>query len=179
MNGAFLAFSINDRAKSWHACPSKLLAHGRDEKCASKGGFEYDRFVVAKAGDIKLSWNNWADHEAWLSQCVNFEGFELRKRHSTEGQHYIRRITYVCGRSQTGGERRALEPRTARKRKVGSKKVAGGCPCSLMVKTYPNTPIVFGWFTPQHNHPCGQETSSTCACPMLANGTFVGCSQTE
>ncbi len=46
---------------------------------------------------------------------------------------------------------------TVRERKINSKRIEGGCPCSVQIKTYPHTGTIMGRYNPNHFHPVGKD----------------------
>jgi hypothetical protein len=47
--------------------------------------------------------------------------------------------------------------KTTRERKIESKRIDGGCPCYVQIKTYPDTDTVLGKYSVDHSHPTGKD----------------------
>ena len=118
------------------------------------GSITYDR-----DNGYDIEFESVAEFNHWLSREQAAHGIEIR-RHKVErsrtGQLYSTCETYLCARNGTGGKSRYVK-KTARERKIDSKRIEGGCPCYVWIKTYPHTSAVMCKYNQDHSHPTGKD----------------------
>ena len=138
------------------AVPDDAGADPIDPATSSKiGGITYDR----EEGGYKLEWETRADFERWLTHEQQAIGIEIRRsktRLSKVQQIYLTCETFRCVRNRLGGAK-PYKKKTARKRKIGSKRIEGGCPCYVQIKTYPHTDTILGKYEFNHSHETGKN----------------------
>ncbi|KAF9070339.1 hypothetical protein BDP27DRAFT_1402045 [Rhodocollybia butyracea] len=64
---------------------------------------------------------------------------------------YLQRQYFVCARHGTGGQKKPKG--LVWNRKIARKRM--GCPCRLVVKSYPDTAVILGKYESHHNHDIG------------------------
>ena len=120
------------------------------------GSITYDR----EENGYNLEWETRADFDRWLTHEQKANGIEMRLAKSqiskARRRVYLTCKTFRCTRNGTGGLSR-YEKKTARERKIESKRIEGGCPCFVQIKTYPHTDIVLGKYISNHSHAIGME----------------------
>jgi hypothetical protein len=119
------------------------------------GSITYDR----EQNGYDLEWESRAEFDRWLKHKQDASGVEIRvsvTRPSKTGVLYLNCVTFCCTRNGTGGVK-AYEKTTARKRKVASKRIKGGCPCYVQIKTYPHTNTITGKYNLIHSHETGKN----------------------
>lgn len=119
------------------------------------GSITYDR----EKNGYNLEWESRADFERWLKHEQDAIGVEIRlakTRGSTTRDLYLSCETFRCARNGTGGLK-AYEKKTARERKIDSKRIDGGCPCYVQIKTYPHIGTVLGKYDFNHSHETGKD----------------------
>ena len=117
-----------------------------------QGSFQHD--VASQKFNMK--WPTMHNFKVWMENEQKLKSIELKLRYSYTSKHkaYLHRQRFGCGRNGTGGEKIYVKKHPEQKRKIGKKVI--GCPCSLVVKTYPDTPCVLGNYNDVHTHPLGQ-----------------------
>jgi hypothetical protein len=134
-----------------HAGPERI-----DPATSSKmGSMTYDR----EKNGYNLEWESRADFNQWLTHEQAAIGIEIRvskTRHSRTHELYSMCETLRCARNGTGGKSRYVK-KTTRERKIDSKRIEGGCPCYVQIKTYPHTDTILGKYNPDHSHPTGKD----------------------
>ena len=116
-------------------------------------------------GSITFDWKHgfsleWESKEAfkdWLDNEQTAQSIELRPSKIEHGSVlYTTNQIFRCARNGTGGFK-AYQKKTTRERKIESKRIAGGCPCHVQIKTYPHTAVVLGKYITNHSHPIGMD----------------------
>jgi hypothetical protein len=114
-----------------------------------RGGFNHNRV----SGHLPLEWPNIDAFQAWHRNKELAHSIELiSSTTSHSGQAWTLRCIYVCTHEWLGGESH-YEKTTNWERKIPSKKM--GCPCNIIIKSYPNTKIVLGCYEDRHDHMIG------------------------
>ena len=119
------------------------------------GSITYDR----EENGYNLEWETRADFESWLTHEQQANGIEIRRsltKLSKARRVYLTNETFRCTRNEIGGTKPYVK-KTARERKIESKRIKGGCPCYVKIKTYPDTNIVLGKYNFNHSHPTGKD----------------------
>jgi hypothetical protein len=120
------------------------------------GSIAYDR----EEGSYNLEWESRADFNKWLTHEQVAIGVEIwvsktwvsKMREQLYSTYEILR----CARNGTGGKKTYVKKMT-RERKIDSKRIEGGCPCFVQIKTYPHTNTVMGKYHHDHSHPTGKD----------------------
>ena len=89
-----------------------------------------------------LEWESRDDFDRWLTNEQDTHGIEIRISKVQCGkQLYLSSETFRCTCNKTGGVKH-YEKKTTWERKIESKRIEGGCPCYVQIKTYPHTQTV-------------------------------------
>jgi hypothetical protein len=127
-----------------------------DPATSSKiGSITHDR----EESGYNLEWESRAEFNRWLSHEQAALGIEIRvskTRESKARQLYSTCETLRCARNGTGGKSRYVK-KTTRERKIDGKRIEGGCPCFVQIKTYPHTDTILGKYHHDHSHPTGKD----------------------
>jgi hypothetical protein len=106
---------------------------------------------------FNLEWDSKDAFKDWLDNEQTAQSIELRPSKIERGSTlYTTNQIFRCARNGTGGVK-PYQKKTARERKIESKRIAGGCPCLVQIKTYPHTDIVLGKYISNHSHAIGME----------------------
>ena len=120
------------------------------------GSITYDR----EENGYRLEWETRADFESWLSHEQRALGIEIRRSKTrtskAQQQVYLTCETFRCARNGCGGLK-PYQRKTARERKIDSKRIDGGCPCYVQIKTYPDTDTILGKYNFNHSHETGKN----------------------
>ncbi len=119
------------------------------------GSITYDWEVSG----YNLEWESRAKFNKWLTYEQAAIGIEIRlskTRHSKNKSLYLTCETFRCVRNGTGGKSHYMK-RTTRERKIENKRIEGGCPCLVQIKTYPHTDTILGKYDHDHSHPTGKD----------------------
>ncbi|KAJ7585802.1 hypothetical protein C8J56DRAFT_749722, partial [Mycena floridula] len=124
------------------------------------GSFGYD-----SEHGYDLEWDNMIEMEEWLHRQQQSRGFELKLKDTQINIptpqnpvcHWSKTRYYVCPRQGTSGSSHYTKKNPDRTPKVPGKRVTGGCPCRLTIKSYPGTHKVLGRFIDKHSHQIGQD----------------------
>ena len=104
-----------------------------------------------------LEWESRDDFDRWLTNEQDTHGIEIRISKVQRGkQLYLSSETFRCTCNKTGGVKH-YEKKTTRERKIESKRIEGGCPCYVQIKTYPHTQTILGKYNHNHSHPTSEE----------------------
>ena len=145
--------SYNAPAAPDHAGPEHI-----DPATSSKiGSMTYDR----EENGYNLEWESRADFTQWLTHEQAAIGIEIRvsktrQSKARQAQLYSTCETFRCARNGTGGKSHYVK-KTTRQRKIESKRIDGGCPCYVQIKTYPHTNTILGKYDHKHSHPTGKD----------------------
>ena len=127
-----------------------------DPATSSKmGSIMYDR----EENRYNLEWESRDDFNKWLTHEQDAIGIEIRRsrtRKSKTGELYSSCETFCCACNGTGGKKDYMK-KTTHERKIDSKRIEGGCPCFIQIKTYPHTDTILGKYNPDHSHPTGKD----------------------
>jgi hypothetical protein len=127
-----------------------------DPATSSKtGSMTYDR----KKNGYNLEWESRADFNTWLTHEQTAIGIEIwvsKTRASKSKRLYSTCETLSCARNGTGGKKNYVK-KTTRERKIDSKRIEGGCPCFVQIKTYPHTNTILGKYNHIHSHPTSKD----------------------
>ena len=116
------------------------------------GSFHHDR-----ENGYNLEWESRADFNNWLKHEQVAHGIEIRVSKTWKARHlYSMCETFRCARNGTGGKKHYVK-KTAREYKIESKRIDGGCPCFVQIKTYPHTNTILGKYSHDHSHPTGKD----------------------
>lgn len=113
------------------------------------GSITYDR-----EHGYSLEWESIDDFHQWCQSEEMAHGIELRSsqiRHGNGSAVYTTSQLFCCSRQGTGGLK-LQERKTDRKKVIGNKRIAGGCPCRVRIKMYPHTSTILGSYNPDHSH---------------------------
>ncbi len=69
---------------------------------------------------------------------------------------YSKGEIFCCVHNKTGGKKHYLK-KIACERKIDSRQIEGGCPCSIQIKMYPHTDTILGRYNPNHFYPVGKD----------------------
>jgi hypothetical protein len=117
-----------------------------------RGSITYDR-----EHGFNLEWDSKEAFKAWLDNEQTAQSIELRPSKIERGSAlYATNQIFRCARNGTGGLK-PYQKKTARGRKIESKRIAGGCPCLVQIKTYRHTAVVLGKYISTHSHAIGLE----------------------
>jgi hypothetical protein len=106
-----------------------------------------------------LEWESRADFNEWLTHEQTVIGIEIRISKTRESKLHNLYLTceiFCCVRNGTGGKSRYMKKTTC-ERKIDSKRIEGGCPCFVQIKTYPHTNTISGKYHHNHSHPTGKD----------------------
>jgi len=116
------------------------------------GSITYDR-----EHGFNLEWDCKEAFKDWLDDEQTAKSIELRPSKIERGSAlYTTNQIFRCARNGTGGLK-PYQKKTTRERKIESKRIAGGCPALVQIKTYPHTDIVLGKYISNHSHAIGME----------------------
>jgi hypothetical protein len=116
------------------------------------GSITYDR-----GHGFNLEWESTEAFKDWLDNEQTAQSIELRPSKIERGSAlYTTNQIFRCARNGTGGLKH-YQKKTARERKIESKRIAGGCPSLVQIKTYPHTNTVLGKYISNHSHAIGME----------------------
>ena len=138
------------------ALPDEAGPDGIDPATSTRiGSITYDR----EQGGYNLEWETRDDFERWLTHEQQALGIEIRRsktRNSQARDICLTCETFRCTRNRIGGTK-SYEKKTTRERKIASKRIEGGCPCYVQIKTYPHTKTVLGKYESNHSHETGKS----------------------
>ncbi len=116
------------------------------------GSITYDR-----EHGFNLEWDSKEAFKDWLDNEQTAQSIELRPSKIERGSAlYTTNQIFRCARNGTGGLK-LYQKKTMRERKIESKRIAGGCPSLVQIKTYPHTSVVLGKYISNHSHAIGME----------------------
>jgi hypothetical protein len=113
-------------------------------------------------GVYTQAWKTLWNAKEWIEKEEGEKGI-LFNKHSTihnqakKEKKWLDKHIWVCSRNGSGGKSKYVKKHPEQKRKVPTKLLKDGCPCRLVVRTYPNTEKVLGKYTVEHSHPIGDE----------------------
>ena len=120
------------------------------------GSITYDR----EENGYNLEWETRADFDRWLTHEQKALGIEIRiaktRRSKARHQVYLTCETFRCARNGCGGIK-PYEKKMAREWKIDPKRIDGGCPCYVQIKTYPDTDTILGKYEFKHSHETGKN----------------------
>src|SRR5216684_6832525 len=106
-----------------------------------------------------LKWESRAKFNKWLIYEQAAIGIKIRlskTRYSKNKSLYLTCETFHCACNGTGGKSHYMK-RTTCERKIENKRIEGGCPCLVQIKTYPHTDTILGKYDHDHSHPTGKD----------------------
>ena len=116
------------------------------------GSMTYDQ----EQNSFNLEWESRDDFSNWLRLEQKEMGIELRVSKVRKSQVwelcYSSNETFSCTHNGTGGKKVYVK-KTTHERKIDSKRIEGGCPCFVQIKTYPDTKTILGKYNRDHSHP--------------------------
>jgi hypothetical protein len=130
-------------------------AGARPDPTPKVGSITYDR----QENGYNLEWETRDDFQRWLSREQQALGIEIRlakTRLSKVWQVYLTCETFRCARNKLGGTKSHVKT-TTRERKIPSKRLEGGCPCYVQIKTYPGIDTILGKYNFNHSHETGKN----------------------
>ena len=100
-------------------------------------------------------WNSLDEFKTWRMKEQLDHRIELLlvRTISSGGSHWHEKRIYVCSRQGTGRKSKSIGKHLERIRSRPSTRT--GCRCRVIVKTYPHTSIVLGWYRTEHDHATG------------------------
>jgi hypothetical protein len=125
---------------------------------SQSSSFNYDR----ESGRFPHEWSNLAKFETWHQVKELTYSIELISGSIWKGKNglWTLKRDYICSYGNSGGQNKYQKKHPERQQKIGSKKM--DCPCKIIIRFYPHTPIIWGRYENDHNHEVG-----------LANITFT------
>ncbi len=69
---------------------------------------------------------------------------------------YLKCEMFHCTWNEIGGVK-PYEKKMMCERKIASKRIDGGCPCYVQIKTYPHTDAISGKYDFHHSHETGKD----------------------
>jgi len=116
------------------------------------GSITYDR-----EHGFNLEWDSKEAFKDWLDNEQTAQSIELRPSKIERGSAlYTTNQIFRCARNGTGGLK-PYQKKTTRERKIESKRIAGGCPALVQIKTYPHTGVILGKYISKHSHAIGMD----------------------
>ena len=117
------------------------------------GSITYDR----NENCYDLEWESRDDFDRWLTNEQDTHGIEICISKVQRGkQLYLSSETFRCTCNKTRRVKH-YEKKTTQGRKIESKRIKGGCPCYVQIKTYPHTQTILGKYNCDYSHPTGEE----------------------
>jgi len=100
-------------------------------------------------------WNSLDEFKTWRMKEQLDHGIELLlvRTFSASGSLWHEKRIYVCSRQGTGGKSKSIGKHLERIRSRPSNRT--GCRCRVIIKTYPHTSTVLGWYRAEHDHATG------------------------
>ena len=117
------------------------------------GSITYDR----NKNCYNLEWESRDNFDRWLTNERDAHGIEICISKVQHGkQLYLSSKTFCCTHNKTGGVK-YYEKKTVQERKIESKRIEGGCPCYIQIKTYPHISTVLGKYEDKHSHETSKD----------------------
>ncbi len=119
------------------------------------GSITYNR----EEGSYNLEWESRDNFNKWLTHEQAAIGIEIqlsRTYYPKNSALYSKGKIFCCVCNGTGGKKHYVK-KTACERKIDSKRIEGGCPCSIQIKMYPYTNTILGRYNPDHSHPVSKD----------------------
>ena len=102
---------------------------------------------------FSLEWESKEAFKDWLDNEQTEQSIKLRPLKIEHGSVlYMTNQIFRCMCNRMGGFK-AYQKKTTCERKIESKRIAGGCPCHVQIKTYPHTAVVLGKYITNHSYP--------------------------
>jgi hypothetical protein len=143
--------TVSDDASPERADPDAI-----DPATSTKmGSITYDR----EEASYNLEWESRDDFDKWLTHEQAAIGIEIwlsRTYYPKNSALYSKGKIFCCARNGTGGKKHYVKKTTC-ERKIDSKRIKGGCPCSVQIKIYPHTNTILGRYNANHSHPVGKD----------------------
>lgn len=110
------------------------------------------------AHGFELRWESLDEFKKWLRKEQDTNKIELRYHSqslpTTDEALWVSSTVYHCSRNGTGGKSQYVK-RFNWQRKRQPKRLEKGCSVRLVIKTYPNTPVILGKYRSDHSHDVG------------------------
>jgi hypothetical protein len=111
-----------------------------------KGSFNWDR-----ENGWAMEWANIAEFEIWLKEEQLAKSIDFVLSSTRPGKRlWTKKSTYVCSRQMSGGQSMYEKKHPDRQRKIDTKKT--GCRCHVIIKHYPHTLTILGYYADKHDH---------------------------
>ena len=110
-------------------------------------------------GSYNLEWESRDDFNKWLTYKQAMIGIEIQlfmTYYPKNSALYSKGEIFCCVHNKTGGKKHYLK-KIAYERKIDSKQIEGGCPCSIQIKMYSHTDTILGRYNPNHFYPVGKD----------------------
>ncbi|KAJ7758829.1 hypothetical protein DFH07DRAFT_699137, partial [Mycena maculata] len=132
----------------------------------TRGTYHYD----LASGKYSMKWSSLEEMQQWIREEENTKTIELhrkeiRRNRSKKPPVWTSKHIYVCSRQGSRSISKYTK-KTARGRKIPSKRILTGCQCRLTVKTYPGMTEVLGCYTHEHSHPTGDANARFIRIPV-------------
>jgi len=117
-----------------------------------RGGFDFDW----EWGLYPLAWDDMANFQAWHWEeelAYTIEILSSSRYYGGPTSLWMMHCVFMCGHEYPEGKPRYVRKCPERCQKVPSKKT--GCRFRLVIKLYPNTPIILGHIERDHDHEMG------------------------
>jgi hypothetical protein len=110
------------------------------------------------SGKFLLHWQSWEEVKVWISKEQEMKSIEIRlKEVLRNGKgRWLEQHVYVCARRGTGGKKE-YSKKQEWNYKLPTKRIEHGCPCRLVIKSYPDTSELLGKYRNEHSHEIGDE----------------------
>ena len=106
---------------------------------------------------FNLEWDSLEAFKNWLDNEQTAKSIELRPSKIKHGSAlYMANQIFCCAWNRMGGVKE-YQKKTTQEQKIKSKRITGGCPSLVQIKTYPHTDIVLGKYISNHSHAIGME----------------------
>lgn len=110
------------------------------------GSFNWDR-----ENGWAIEWASIAEFETWLKEEQLTKSIEFVLSSTKTGNRlWTKKWTYVCSRQISGGQKNYEKQHPDWQCKINSKKT--GCRCQVVIKHYPHTLTILGYYTEKHDH---------------------------
>jgi hypothetical protein len=117
-----------------------------------KGSLNWDR----EKGGYTHEWADFAEFTAWCqaeerAYLIEFIS-KTRATPRVQGAVWTERRLFECARAKSKSGN-AYQKKTESQRKIGSKRT--GCGCKIVIKHYPHTLTILGYYDAEHDHDIG------------------------
>ncbi|KAK0452868.1 uncharacterized protein EV420DRAFT_627077 [Desarmillaria tabescens] len=155
------ALSCCSTSPACSICPPSLpnMSKHPVEKIRGKSnsrGFDYDKRHCP--GLYEREWASIEDFQTWLLNEQRVHGIKFVVFTSLENVAPPRKRTWLAEHIFYCSRHKRCIPKYVGPNK--SKSIEDNCFCSVRVKTYPDTPIVQGYYSDYHSHPLGPANAT-------------------